>query len=506
MSPGPVRFSSRGESISGPAAVAGRPRFDAGALIEIDLRSLALFRIGVAITVLVDLASRVRDLDALYGARGVLPPELARTLWDARVAASIFTWVAGWPTLLWAGAGLLAVAAACLALGLAPRLSAGAAWVLLAALQDRNPALYMSGDRYLLLLLMWCVLLPTGARLSLRPAPPSITRIRSWAGAGLLLQIVLVYVLTGLKKTGPQWLDGTALWYALNQEQYVTAAGQWLRSRTALIGALSPMIKWVEIFGPLFALSPVGNAVGRTIAVAIFWTLHLGLHTFQAIGIFQLVGLAAWSVFLPSALWDRLASRASDDRAGRVHQQIEPARWSERLALVPLAYLILVMAWTGTGLLVRGTPHNPVPVAVDRIAAVLHLQEGWAMFSSVSPYRTWYLAPGRLADGSEVEVLRGTPLEWSKPSDVQRAQRGFRWTMYLGNGIRRGIEEPPFRATYPALLGYLCRDWNARNGPGRRLESVSLVAMAEAIGPPGSVGSTPLGRYVFAARDCPITP
>jgi hypothetical protein len=486
-------------------ASAGRPRFDVGALLEIDLRSLALFRIGVAITVLVDLASRVRDLDALYGARGVLPPELARTLWDMRVAMSLFTWLAPWPSLLWTGALLLAIAAACLALGLAPRLSAAAAWVLLAALQDRNPALYMSGDRYLLLLLMWCILLPTGARLSLRPASPGVTRIRSWAGAGLLLQIALVYVLTGLKKTGAEWLDGTALWYALNQEQYVTAAGQWLRSQTALIGALSRVIKWVEIFGPLLVLSPVRNAAARAIAVGVFWALHLGLHTFQAIGVFQLVGLAAWSVFLPSALWERLAPREPAGREGTsgAAQRIQPAPWSERLALVPLAYLLLVMAYTGTGLVIRGTPHYPVPVQVDRVATVLHLQEGWAMFSSVAPYRSWYLAPGRLADGSDVEVLRRAPLNWTRPLDVQSAQRGFRWTLYLGNAIRRGLVEPPFQATYSPLLDYLCRDWNAHHGPERRLGHVSLVAVAESIGGPGSVGDGTLGRHEFAAHDCP---
>jgi vitamin K-dependent gamma-carboxylase-like protein len=488
--------------------MAGRPRFDVGALIEIDLRSLALFRIGVALTVLVDLASRVRDLDALYGASGVLPPELARTLWDLRVAVSLFTWVAPWPSLLWAGAVALALAAGFLALGLAPRLSAAAAWVLLAALQDRNPALYMSGDRYLLLLLMWCILLPTGARLSLRPASPGLTRIRSWAGAGLLLQIVLIYVLTGLKKTGAEWLDGTALWYTLNQEQYVTAAGQWLRSQTALIGALSRVIKWVEIFGPLLVLSPVGNAVARVMAVALFWALHLGLHTFQAIGVFQLVGLAAWSVFLPSALWDRLARGESAVREGtsRAAQRILSASWSERLALVPLAYLLVVMVYTGTGLVIRGTPHYPVPVQVDKVATFLHLQEGWAMFASVGPYRTWYLAPGRLADGSDVEVLRRVPLDWTRPLDVQSAQRGFRWTLYLGNAIRRGLVDPPFGATYSPLLEYLCRDWNAHHGPERRLEHVSLVAIAEIVGGPGSVGDRTLGRHVFASRDCPPAP
>ena len=62
-------------------------RFDLGALIEIDLRSLGLFRIGVALTLLVDLVFRVRDLNALYGASGVLPPQLARALWDRYTAA-----------------------------------------------------------------------------------------------------------------------------------------------------------------------------------------------------------------------------------------------------------------------------------------------------------------------------------------------------------------------------------------------------------------------------------
>lgn len=65
-----------------------------GALFEIDLRSLALLRIGVALALLVDLASRVRDMDALYAARGILPPALARSLWDRSVTLSPFTWVA----------------------------------------------------------------------------------------------------------------------------------------------------------------------------------------------------------------------------------------------------------------------------------------------------------------------------------------------------------------------------------------------------------------------------
>ena len=99
-----------------------------GALLEIDLRSLALFRIGVAVTLLADLASRVRDLEALYGARGILRPELARSLWELRVTVSPFTWAAEWTPWLWTGVFVLAAAAICLALGLIPRSAAAVAW------------------------------------------------------------------------------------------------------------------------------------------------------------------------------------------------------------------------------------------------------------------------------------------------------------------------------------------------------------------------------------------
>ena len=103
------------------------------------------------------------------------------------------------------------------------------------------------------------------------------------------------------------------------------------------------------------------------------------------------------------------------------------------------------------------------------------------MFQSPRKRWTWFLAPGRLADGTEIEVLRRAPLDWSQPSDPQSEQRGFRWTLYLEAAIARGVYDPPFRVTHPALLEYLCREWNARNGWQSRLEHVELVMAVETI-------------------------
>jgi len=162
-----------------------------------------------------------------------------------------------------------------------------------------------------------------------------------------------------------------------------------------------------------------------------------------------------------------------------------------------------VIAYTGTGLVLRGTPHFPTPVVIERLARFLHLQEGWSMFSFVGFYRIWYVAPGHLADGSEIEVLRRAPLDWSTPSDLQAAQRGFRWSLYLMNVLPRGLAEPTFRETYPPLLGYLCQEWNAHNSREHRLVSISMVGMVERIPEVGSVPAGQAQRVVIATRDCP---
>jgi hypothetical protein len=139
---------------------------------------------------------------------------------------------------------------------------------------------------------------------------------------------------------------------------------------------------------------------------------------------------------------------------------------------------------------------------VERIAIPLHLQEAWAMFADFPSFIAWFMARGRLATGDDVDVLRRAPLDARKPLDIRSALRGFRWTMYFYNVIRRGAGDPAFQTTHPALLDYLCRERNAANSAARRLESVSLVMVREPMLPPG--WTPPRGRpLLLATRTCP---
>ena len=146
------------------------------ALFTIDTRSLAVFRIALALTILVDLALRARDLGAFYTDDGVLPRALladdigSRTPWLTLGFGVVpHFWFGGgagqasWFVVAGLTAGLLLV-------GWQTRWVTVASWVLLTSLQSRNPIALNGGDAILRLLLFWSMLLPLGARWSLDAA------------------------------------------------------------------------------------------------------------------------------------------------------------------------------------------------------------------------------------------------------------------------------------------------------------------------------------------------
>src|SRR5262249_57800960 len=114
-------------------------------------------------------------------------------------------------------------------------------------------------------------------------------------------------------------------------------------------------------------------------------------------------GLSAWLVFLPSAVWDRRAVLEPKGTTG-AELPCRPSRWSEVLSLIPLSYLIIVIAYTGTGLVLRGTPHFGAPVLIERLARDLHFQEGRARLASRGFCRVSYVVPWPLTDGSEMHA------------------------------------------------------------------------------------------------------
>jgi hypothetical protein len=311
------------------------------ALLGADVRSLAAYRIVLALLALVDILSRAANLSAHYTDAGVLPRsarlEYLPSLWvfslhlmsgDAFVQAALFV--------------LAGVAALALLVGFRTRAMVVVSWVLLVSVQVRNPLVLSAADVLLRLLFFWGMFLPLGAYWSvdrLRAGSPRLASMRvfSFATVGLFAQIVFVYWFGALHKSGPEWrTDGTAIYYALSLDQLVTPLGAYLRQFGALLKVMTFGTFWFEALGPLLLFSPVFTGPLRTAGVLGFMSLHLGIWLSMDLGLFQWVAALAMVCFLPAWFWCRAAGLL---RAIPPHRRVGGWRLGDPVARLARSYL-----------------------------------------------------------------------------------------------------------------------------------------------------------------------
>lgn len=275
-------------------------------IFGIDLRTLALFRIGLGLCILADLASRARDLTAHYSDQGVLPRADLIVLGHK---ASSLHMISGSPwaqALLFFAAGCAAVA---LIVGVWTRLATFASWIMLGSLIARNTIVVQGGDNLLLLLLFWSLFLPLGARYSIDAAvnrtPDAASSYWSMATTALLVQVMALYFFSALLKSGPEWIpDGTAIAYALHLDFFATPFGVWLRGFPSVTYGLTLYVWYLELLAPLLIFSPLWFRSFRWLMVVGLATLHIAIAACMNVGLFPLINLVALSPFLPPAVWN----------------------------------------------------------------------------------------------------------------------------------------------------------------------------------------------------------
>lgn len=570
-------------------------------LFGLDLRSLAVFRIGLALILLGDLIVRSKDLTAHYTDAGVLPRSLLTEellkpwYWSVHL-------LSGSPivqAILFSIAGFFALA---MLVGYQTRLATIASWALLVSLHNRNPALTFAGDDALLAILFWSMFLPLGACYSIERALNTSWnklpgRILSGATLGLTLQICYIYIFSAFfKGTSPTWSsEGSAVYYALSFDQYATGLGQLLLNLPYSILALFTFFTlWLELVGPLFIFIPFRNGFFRVCTIITFLLLHLGFALTLNIGIFPFVSAISWLVLTPSWVWNALSKRLyTPQRAGlriyydadcgfckkvvhlirtflilppetpllmaqddpSIYEDMEKQnswvivdwqgnrhfkfagiiyvcslspilsplvpilRWkpvmslgtkfyetvasnrrtagrftrpfkfrsievrpSRPLNVVTLLLLVYITFWNVKSL-------NPAKFnrrtlnSLDWVGRVLRLQK-WSIFAPSPPRDDgWYVMPGQLKDGREVDIYNeGASVSWEKPSLKFRNTKfgNMRWRTYMIN-LPRAIG----KKLYPSYAQYLCRSWNAKHKGKQQVDNFEVYFMSERTVPPG---------------------
>ncbi len=465
-------------------------------LFGLDLRSLALFRIGVGLLLLTGLAYRLEDLAAHYSDQGALPRAAriflnpheqftAPPYWMSLHMVSGAVWFQG---LLMAVAAALAIAVVA---GYRTTWTMFGSWLMLVSLQARNPLVLQGGDDLLRLMLFWSCLLPCGAVWSYdaRRAPISHTmRYTSLASGGMLLQLACMYFFTAMLKTGPSWrVTFDAIHYALSLDHFTTSFGYWLLAYPAFLKILTAATYALEFLGPLLLFLPRGNARIRVLLFLAFVGLHLGIALTLELGMFPWICMACWLIVLPTECWDFMSrpfrSRASVT-ARRTRSSRVPARhqlgWiGHALCLLLILHMLLLNVVRLRG----GIESHLSPGPIRWAGALLAQNQYWCMFSP-GPMRfgSWLRIEGVRTDGTRVNLLHpGRELQTHKPPRVAATYRSQRWRKYLMNLMERNS---PVHRT--AVSHYLLRRWHATHPDDPGFAQVEVLCMCAPTPPAGT--------------------
>ncbi len=462
-------------------------------MFGIDIRSLALFRICLALLMLSDLLYRAQDMQAHYTDAGVMPIALVSVVQQQHWYWSIHTMHPALPfeVGLFVLAGLFALS---LLVGYRTRTVSVICWLLLISLQNRNTMVLTGGDQMLRMLAFWGMFLPLGVCWSVDRAldksgeivPP---RIFSMGSIALLVQLASIYLFGALLKSGPTWhTDNTAVFYSLSMDQFSTPLALSLLHYHDLLKVLTILAYRLELLAPLFLLASAFSGLFRTLIVFLYVGFHISLGLTLELGLFPVIGAFAWLVLLPSWFWEtlfRLSARLPFRFAPTLppalllhwpalRERLRPQRLhlrSPRLVSGLVAfYLVYILAWNVRVLDFDRYVHL-FPRSWNWIGEVVRVDQYWALFAP-DPMMShgWVVVPAILANGQEVDLKTdAAPVNWNPPPLVSATYYNERWRKYLMNICEGDNQSHCF--TYASYLG---NHWNQTHPPEQRVKKVSI--------------------------------
>jgi hypothetical protein len=424
---------------------------------EVDARIPALFRMVMGSLILIDLGDRLRDFHTFYTDWGLLPRASAALdlyhwsvfAWSGRPAAVAAIYAAG------------VVVAVAFTVGFHTRPATVLTWIFIVSLQNRNGLVLDGSDTVVKVLLFWGMFADLGSAFSLdvrRGRRPARRAVPALPVRCMQIQVAIVYIFTGLDKNGPHWMDGTAVFHALQNLDLARPTGRWL---TAWPG-LSRLFTWGTLvtelgFAPL-VFSPVRTSTTRAVGLLLATAMHTGIFVLLRVGWFSPVMIGSYTLFLMPEWIDRVLgpSRAPEAPA------FQPRPWQRLVGCFLFAELLMVTSTQFTSL--RRIPWVNQPVRAH--LRVLSLLSNWGMFAPEPPTRNgWWSAPGTLADGRPVEVL-----EAALPQLLPDTRMGYsRW-----HKLRNDLSLGQHSANLILIARYLCNRYNSA-AAGPRLERFTLV-------------------------------
>lgn len=460
----------------------------------VDLRSLAITRIAFGILILTDLLIRSRFLTDFYTDEGLLSLYALKNIYEGNYYSSIHSLSGDYYFQLF----LFLVAAFfafLLIIGFFTRIATVVSWAILVSLNLRNPFLMHGGDILLRCLLFWGIFAPWAERFSVdsyfKKHRIKNNFVFSIGAFAFIVQILFMYLFTGILKTGDPWrVDYTAVYYALSIEHLSFFLGPYIYQFPGLMKVLTFIIIWMELLGPLLLLIPFRNSFFRYVFIILIVTFQVGLSLTMKIGLFPWISMSSLLILLPSSFWDffpalnKTLNHLFQRLSGGIYFYYSGIKdlfyYRVRLpkilnlitSVVIILLLITVLLWN------LKHSYKDTFSFVNNVKFVMkatQLKQKWNMFAP-QPYRAdgWYVIVGYFEDGEIVDIFReGKELSWEPPENRLDDYSSYRWRKISRNVYKE--KNSKFRRYYSR---YLCNKWNKdRKGP--RLKEMDMYFVSE---------------------------
>jgi hypothetical protein len=488
------------------------------------------------LVLLYDLVRRARVIDLLYTNDGLLSNHYLLFRPQDRPQLSLFMGFSS-PFEMRLVFALLGILYLFYTVGLFTRVVQILVLVAFTSLNTRNLFFEDGGVATMVAVAMWTVFLPLGDRFSLdalrrEAALPSIrARVRarkkleapvvSLAVLALTLQIVVIYWLNALHKTGPTWRSGEAVHYVLWQSRVNTWFAWWLAHHEPawLSYVTSKGTLLVEYAIPILILYPYATW-NRALSFLLAVVLHGGIALVMTLGPFSYAMIALVATRLPPSALTFVARRLPAS-VGRTFARARSRAVRKLTLYVPripirrpprqrLPWVKLREATVGFVIFaaaVELTQANPAiklkipqPDWLRQVVLYPRLLQRWTMFAPHAPTDDGYgVVDALTADGRRIDPFTG------KEPDFEAMSRGpipgpaeavdYFFAVHWENN-------EPYRRE---LARYLDR-WHELDdrGPDDRLVAYEVVWVSQDSPRPGSVTPGPQRREVILRSQRPL--
>ena len=218
---------------------------------------------------------------------------------------------------------------------------------------------------------------------------------------------------------------------------------------------MTPTVVYAELLACPIALlgSYFGNRHVVLSSIVLICSLHIGIaFTVRNTVLLSSVACVAWCAFLPPGPTAHTSANEKKKKEKNKRVLINGGV-SNKLSACIIIPMIIGNIWFET---MSGECNQ----SMKHIwSTVLHNR--WNVFIGAEEYVTWEIAPGRLADGSVVDIWgRKDDVDWHMPgtgAPCTSTARPGRWRSFPYLAELDGEEGE-------ALWSYLCRQWDEENG------------------------------------------